>query len=198
MPDPSTPSLTDLAIFPLKLVLFPGGLLPLKIFEQRYVEMTKTCLRDDVPFGVCLIRHGQEVGTPAEHEPIGCSARITEWDMPHTGLFHLACVGEKVFRVVESRPEKHGLILGRVEWLGRDSDEIDPLRLDACRSMLGALLTRAGEDIFAGSAALDDPEWVSYRLSELLPVDWRSKQALLEQRSTAQRLAAISHALPPA
>ena len=181
----------------MNLVLFPGGLLPLRIFEQRYLEMTKSCLRDDLPFGVCLIRHGQEVGTPAEHEQIGCSARITQWDMPHTGLFHLSCIGEQAFRLVESRPEKNGLILGRVEWLSSDrDDEIDPGHLDACRSVLEALVKRAGEDVFAGPVRLDDPEWVSYRLSELLPVDWRSKQALLEQRSTAQRLAAISGTLP--
>jgi Lon protease-like protein len=198
MPDPSSTNLNDIAIFPLNLVLFPGGLLPLKIFEQRYVEMTKTCLRDDVPFGVCLIRHGHEVGTPAEHEQIGCSARITQWDMPHPGLFHLACVGENAFRVVESRTAKNGLILGRVEWLSRDSEAIEPRHLDACRSLLEALVKRTGEDIFAGPAAFDDPEWVSYRLSELLPLDGKRKQALLEQRSTGRRLAAISEALQSA
>ena len=61
-------------IFPLGTVLFPGAALPLKIFEQRYLEMTKTCLRDNRPFGVCLIREGREVGDPALPEAIGCLA----------------------------------------------------------------------------------------------------------------------------
>lgn len=197
MTDPSHPNPANIAIFPLNIVLFPGGLLPLKIFEQRYIEMTKTCLRNDLPFGVCLIRSGHEVGTPAEHEVIGCSARITQWEMPHTGIFHLACVGENAFRVVDSRTGKNGLIHGRVEWLTSDSNDIDSEHFHACRSMLESLTQRAGKDIFAGRAAFDDPDWVSYRLAELLPIDGRSKQALLEQRHTGTRLTAIHRALQP-
>ncbi len=197
MPDQSNPPPVDIAIFPLNLVLFPGGLLPLKIFEQRYIEMTKVCLRDDTPFGVCLIRSGHEVGSPAEHEHIGCSARISQWEMPHTGIFHLACLGENTFRMVESHAGKNGLIHGRVEWLSSDGDDIDPAHFNTCRGLLESLAQRAGEDIFAGPAAFDDPEWVSYRLAELLPIDNHSKQALLEQRNTGRRLAAISKALQP-
>jgi Lon protease-like protein len=195
MTDPTQHPPSELAIFPLNLVLFPGGPLPLKIFEQRYLEMTKACLRDDAPFGVCLIRSGREVGAPAEHEHIGCSARIAQWDMPHTGMFHLACVGERVFRLLESHTGKNGLIHGRVEWLDSADDQIDPQHLQACRSVLEALVKRAGENIFSGPAAFDDPEWISYRLAELLPADPPSKQVLLEQRGTGQRLATISRAL---
>ncbi len=79
----------------------PAGLLPLKIFEQRYLDMTKVCIRDDAPFGVCLIRDGAEVGAPAVPHPVGCTARIAEWDMPHLGLFQLVCKGEQVFRILE-------------------------------------------------------------------------------------------------
>ncbi len=197
MPDPSNPNPVDIAIFPLNLVLFPGAVLPLKIFEQRYIEMTKACLRDDVPFGVCLIRSGHEVGSPAEHEHIGCSARIRQWDMPHTGIFHLTCLGESAFRLVGSQTGNNGLIHGRVEWLSGHSGDIDPEHFDTCRRMLESLVKRAGEDILAGQAAFDDPDWVSYRLAELLPIDSRSKQALLEQRNTGRRLAAISQALQP-
>ncbi len=185
-------------IFPLGLVLFPGAMLPLKIFEQRYVDMTKACVRDDTVFGVCCIRHGQEVGAPAEHEQIGCSARITEWDMPHPNLFHLLCQGERVFRVRDRRVESTGLIVGTVQWLASDSAGIDTDNFDVCRNALQRVAKQIGETIFAGATRFDDPEWVSYRLSELLPIDWPRKQALLEQRSTAQRLAAISAMLQAA
>ena len=195
MPDPSNSNPVDIAIFPLNLVLFPGGVLPLKIFEQRYIEMTKACLRDDIPFGVCLIRHGHEVGPAAEHERIGCSARIKQWDMPHTGIFHLACLGENAFRLVESQTGKNGLIHGRVEWLSGHSDEIDPEHFNTCRSTLESIAKRAGGDGLPEQGAFDDPEWVSYRLAELLPIDGRSKQALLEERNTGRRLAAISQTL---
>src|SRR5712664_744712 len=80
---------TAIPIFPLNTVLYPGGMLPLKIFEQRYLEMTRDCLRDATPFGVCRIREGLEVGTPALAEAVGCTAVIVEWEMPHLGVFHL-------------------------------------------------------------------------------------------------------------
>ena len=118
--------------------------------------------------------------------------------MPHPNLFHLFCRGERVFRVVDVRVEPNGLIIGQVEWLTSDQDEIDPDSFNVCRAALERLAKRAGETVFAGPAQFDDPEWVSYRLSELLPIDWHRKQALLEQRSTAQRLATISRMLQPA
>jgi len=187
----------QIPIFPLGLVLFPGSALPLKIFEQRYLEMTKTCLRDDSVFGVCRIRQGQEVGAPADHEPIGCSARISQWDMPHPNLFHILCIGEHVFRVVDVCIEANGLILGNVHWLTIDNDEVDTESFDLCRDTLERVAKRAGDGAFAGPPRFEDPEWVSYRLSELLPIDSERKQALLEQRSTAQRLATISRMLQP-
>lgn len=187
----------QIPLFPLGLVLFPGSTLPLKVFEQRYVEMTKTCVRDNTIFGVCRIRHGQEVGAPAEHEQIGCSARIAHWDMPHPNLFQLICVGEREFRVVDSSINASGLILGHVQWLANDFDGIDAENFSICREALERVAKQVGDRAFAGPAQLDDPEWVSYRLADLLPVDSTQKQSLLEQRSTAQRLTSIVRMLQP-
>ena len=87
---PPSRSLQSLPLFPLRTVLFPGGLLPLKVFEHRYVEMTKACLRDGQPFGVCLITRGEEVargdGAVPEFATIGTLARITDFDMPQLGM----------------------------------------------------------------------------------------------------------------
>jgi len=188
----------QIPIFPLGLVLFPGSPLPLKIFEQRYVEMTKRCVRDNSVFGVCRIRHGQEVGAPALHEQIGCSARIAHWDMPHPNLFQLACIGERVFRVVDSAISDNGLIQGQVEWLTDNTNGIDSANFSVCRDALARVAKQVGDRVFAGPAQLDDPEWVSYRLAELLPIDSRQKQRLLDERSTAQRLTSIARMLQPA
>lgn len=187
----------QIPIFPLGLVLFPGSALPLKIFEQRYLEMTKACVRDNSIFGVCRIRHGQEVGAPAEHEQIGCSARISQWDMPHPNLFHLLCIGERVFRVVDLRVDARGLIVGDVQWLTSDTGGVDEGTFQVCRDVLERVAARAGDTVFADRALFDDPEWVSYRLAELLPINPEQKQELLEQRSTARRLAIISRMLQP-
>src|SRR5689334_21935418 len=100
----------EIFIFPLNTVLYPDGVLPLKVFEQRYIEMTKACLRDGVPFGVCLIREGREVGAAAVPEPVGCLATIEQWDMPQLGVFQLVTRGGERFRIREMQVAANHLI----------------------------------------------------------------------------------------
>jgi Lon protease-like protein len=173
-------------IFPLGTVLYPGGMLPLKIFEQRYIEMTKVCIRDERPFGVCLIREGKEVGAPAVPETIGCLAKIEHWDMPQLGLFHLIARGSERFRLHESRVAPNGLMSASVERLPPDA----PLpQFDrACQQVLKLIIERLGESKFPGPVALDDASWVGYRLAETLPLDMRVRQELLEVGNAAERL----------
>ncbi len=173
-------------IFPLGTVLFPGGTLPLKIFEQRYIEMTKACLRDERPFGVCLIREGHEVGATAVPETIGCLATIERWDMPQLGLFDLVARGGDRFRLLDTHIEKNGLMTGSVERIAADAPgaEVDP----ACREVLKLIIERVGAGSFPAPVALDDPVWVSYRLAEILPFGTRVKQGLLEVQDAADRL----------
>jgi len=173
-------------IFPLGTVLFPGGTLPLKIFEQRYIEMTKACLRDERPFGVCLIREGHEVGLAAVPETIGCLATIERWDMPQLGLFDLVARGGDRFRLLDTQVAKNGLLTGSVERIaaGEPAGSVDP----ACREVLKLIIERVGASSFPAPVALDDPVWVSYRLAEILPFDARVKQGLLEVHDAGERL----------
>lgn len=173
-------------IFPLGTVLFPGGTLPLKIFEQRYIEMTKACIRDELPFGVCLIREGVEVGDPAVPETIGCLATIERWDMPQLGLFELIARGGNRFRLLDTRIAKNGLMTGSVQRIAGEEPHasVDP----ACREVLKLIIERVGASNFPAPVALDDPAWVSYRLAEILPFDARVKQALLEVHDAKERL----------
>ena len=175
-------------IFPLGTVLFPGAVLPLKIFEQRYIEMTKTCLRDDRPFGVCLIKEGREVGDPALPQSVGCLAKIEQWDMPQMGLFQLLCRGGDRFRLLDSHAAKNGLITGVVERLPADAPgDVD----DACRRILEAIIERVDVSRFEKPFHLDDASWVGFRLAEILPLDMGVKQELLEMTEAAQRLSRI-------
>lgn len=181
-------------IFPLGTVLYPGGTLPLKIFEQRYIEMTKACLRDERPFGVCLIREGREVGEPAVPEDMGCLATIETWDMPQLGLFQLVARGGDRFRLLESHVAKNGLMSGSIERIVPEESagtRVEP----ACREVLKLIIDRVGESHFPAPIALDDPVWVSYRLAEVLPFDAPVKQALLEIESAAERLARLRELL---
>jgi hypothetical protein len=183
----------EIPIFPLNTVLFPGGVLPLKIFEQRYLEMTKTCLRDNAPFGACLIREGSEVGTPAVPESIGCLASIVEWEMPQLGLFHLLARGRERFRIVHTRTAANGLISADVEPLPAVAA---PLQVDAtCRRLLEQIIGKVGAERFPTPIDLDDSDWVAYRLAEILPIDLAQKQSLLEMGDAMERFARLRRLL---
>lgn len=167
-----------LPVFALNTVLFPGGPLALKVFEPRYVEMTKACLRDSTPFGVCLIREGNEVGDPALTAQVGCTARIDQWELPHPNLFHLAAVGEQRFRILTSEVDALGLIVCEAQMLPAEPASQAPDAL--CRSVLASAVEQFGSDRFPQPIALDDAAWVSYRLAEILPIAASLKQQLLE------------------
>jgi hypothetical protein len=168
----------EILLFPLNTVLFPDGMLPLKVFEQRYIELTKACLRDNAPFGVCLIREGGEVGAAALPERVGCLATIVQWDMPHQGLFHLVARGGRRFRLIETRVGANQLIAADVELLPADpaGNEVDAL----CGGILKTIIEKAGAGHFPVPLKLDDADWVSYRLAEVLPLAGAEKQELLE------------------
>lgn len=176
----------DHFIFPLGSVLFPGGTLPLRIFEQRYIEMTKVCIRDNRPFGVCLIKEGNEVGVPAVPETVGCLATIEHWDMPQLGLFELRARGGERFRLLESRVAANGLISASIERIPADTPaaHVD----SACREVLKLIINRVGAAHFPQPVALDDASWVGCRLAEVLPLDSRVKQTLLEVADAGARL----------
>jgi Lon protease-like protein len=173
-------------IFPLGTVLVPGAMLPLKVFEQRYIEMTKICLREERPFGVCLIKEGNEVGTPAVPEPVGCLARIKEWEMPQLGIFHLLAQGTERFRIRDSNVLPSGLISASIERLVDVSANalVDPV----CKEVLETIIAQAGENVFPSPHRIDDPNWISYRLCEVLPLPMPVKQQLLEIDDAGVRL----------
>jgi Lon protease-like protein len=172
--------LTDLPLFPLGTVLFPGGLLPLRLFEQRYLEMAKVCLRDSSPFGVCLIREGAEVGAPALPESVGCLARIVKWDMQQLGLLQIVAQGAERFRIIERRLQADGLARASVELLPEEIDAAVPQQLGACAELLRRVAAEHGERLFAAPFRFDSCAWVSARLAEILPLPGPTKQHLLE------------------
>lgn len=185
----------DVPLFPLNTVLFPGGLLPLSIFEQRYLEMAKTCLRDGSPFGVCLIREGGEVGTPATHEALGCLARITQWDMQQLGLLQLVTQGGERFRVLARRIRADGLILADIELLAEAADTPLRERFGPCRQLIERIVAEHGERLFARPFLLDSSAWVGARLAEVLPLPAAARQKLLELDDSLQRLEILQRLL---
>jgi Lon protease-like protein len=189
--------MNELPLFPLNTVLFPGGKLPLRIFEQRYMEMAKACLRDGSRFGVCLIREGKEVGLPATPVEVGCVARIGAWDMPQLGMLHISAHGEQRFRIAERRVQTDGLALASIELLPQDDDAAIPGGCSGCVQLLQRVIEQQGA-LFEPPHRLDSASWVSSRLAEILPLPLAAKQELLElsdARARIERLSALLH--PP-
>jgi Lon protease-like protein len=174
-------------IFPLGTVLFPGMRLPLKIFEPRYMEMAKACLRQDAVFGICLIREGEEVGTPAVPEQVGCLARIGEWDMETLGILKVKAQGLERFRLRSTQLTPSGLIMGDIErFAPEDAAETPELAPSAefVRKVIGAV----GAERFAPPYLYEDASWVGFRLAEILPLRNLVKQKLLELTDAGARL----------
>lgn len=185
----------EIPIFPLNTVLFPGGLLPLKIFEQRYLDMTKRCIRDGTPFGVCLIRDGKEVGAAASPHAIGCLATIVSWDMPQLGMFFLVTEGGRKFRIVSDRVEPNHLRMADVALLDVESEPALAAEQEGYGEILKALVERIGASSFPSPLRFDDASWVGYRLAEVLPIDNAVRQHLLEMNDAKERLQLVTHFL---
>ncbi|WP_321920341.1 LON peptidase substrate-binding domain-containing protein [Paraburkholderia tropica] len=203
---PSTPAvLADLPLFPLHTVLFPGGLLPLKIFEARYLDMARECLREESPFGVCLLKSGGEVAQPDETaavpETVGCLARIEQCDVETFGMLLIRAHGTQRFRLLSHRVQPDGLLVGMAELLPEDiplegSDHL--ARFGACAEVLERIIATLRERDpssvpFAEPFRFDDPSWVSNRLAEVLPIALRARQKLMELDDASARIDVVHH-----
>jgi len=180
-----------LPIFPLNTVLFPDALLPLRIFEVRYMDMARACLRESTPFGVCLIREGQEVGAPAVPENIGCVARLEQPDMEELGILKVVAHGTERFRIVSSEVDRNGLIVAEVERVEAEADAIEAPGLAECAEFLRKLIAGIGAERFAEPYLYDNATWVGFRLAEILPLRNDVKQKLLEVTDATLRLAVL-------
>jgi Lon protease-like protein len=188
--------MAQLALFPLNTVLFPGGELRLRIFEPRYLGLVRDCTRDNLPFGVCRILHGQEVGEPAIPAAFGTAARIVDFHVDDSGLLGIVTHGERRFHVERPRMRDNGLMMAQVSWI---EPRVEPLRPEHAllSSLLERMLERAGGlHAKAGPGQYDDAEWVGFRLCELLPLDDDERQHLLQVDDPHQRLQRLLELLP--
>lgn len=180
--------LLEIPLFPLGSVLFPGGAMPLRIFETRYMDMAKACLRDNLPFGVCLIAEGEEVGAAATPYDIGTLATISSWDMPQLGLLNITASGEQRFLIEERWIEPSGLQKARVEMLPAEPAFPLPERFERLLPLLRRVLRELPQNAVAQPHRFEDAVWLAYRFCELIPVPPLLKQELLEMDSSEERL----------
>lgn len=175
-------------LFPLNTVLFPGGRLALRIFEPRYVDMVRRCMRESSGFGVVLIREGVEAGGPAQTFDVGTLARIIDFDQLEQGLLGITAVGGRRFHVVGRQVQRDGLNTGTVEWMAEQEASAALADFTPYAHLLEHLLPEIG-DLYKGVAPrFDDAAWVVARLLEMLPLPLADKQLALELDDPAKRL----------
>lgn len=182
----------QLPLFPLSTALLPDGLMPLRLFERRYIDMVKDCFRHGTGFGICLIKGGRESGMPSEPYPMGTSVSIVDFDQGSDGLLHITAKGEKEFTVLSYTSNDTGLIIGEVELLpAKPYTPMGP-NYELLANKLELILSYLETDTRFEEQHLDDADWVCHRLLEVLPLAPDAKFELLQMETNAQRLDALS------
>ena len=198
-------TLNSLPLFPLGTVLFPGGVLALRIFEVRYLDMIGKCHKAGAPFGVVSLTEGSEVRVPGGTEAfaqVGTIATIVELDTPQPGLMVIQARGLQRFRITASDQLRHGLWVADVERLDADvpvqvPDDLKPTA-DALGRLIQSLQLKAGaggQMPLDGPYRLDDCGWVANRWCELLPLPVQLKQRLMALDNPLVRLELVSDVL---
>lgn len=199
-------TLSSLPLFPLNSVLFPDGVLALRVFEVRYLDMVRKCHHAGAPFGIVALTQGNEVrqaGAPDERfHDIGTLAFIEKLDNPQPGLITLLCRGSQRFRITERRHLPHGLWIADVEQLAKDLAVSIPEDLLTTATTLAQVLaslrerdTGSGTAVHPTPAQLNDCGWVANRWCELLPIPLELKQRLMELDNPLVRLELVGDVL---
>lgn len=178
-------------------MLVPGACLPLKIFETRYLDMVRDCVRDDTGFGVCLILEGAEAGRTSSHACIGTVARVRDWHSLEDGLLGVVAQGFDRFSIESTRMRDNGLMMASVKWLKEAPATPVPEAYQLLADIVARFMDKL-EDQYPGfeKAWLADASWVGYRLTELLPIKNLERQGLLELDDPLDRLQRLLEILP--
>lgn len=186
--DQASQILTDsIPLFPLRTVLFPGGPLPLRVFEPRYLDMISRCMKDDAEFGVIMIRDGSEVDD-VQIADIGTRARITDWYQGSDGILGVTAVGTQRFVLQSVDKQADGLYIGTVEELAAEPEVQLPAEYEPMATLLKAVIEDLGKLYDPLPKHYADSAWVAARFAEILPMEVEQKQTCLEIDDPIERL----------
>lgn len=195
--EPSAAGVRRLALFPLNLVLFPGGLLPLRIFEPRYLRMVSECLREDRPFVVAAIIDGPEAGGVALTARRGTIARIIDWEQGEEGLLHLVCEGGACGLIGDVEVEPDRLLRADITPLPGPRELPLPAGFEWLAELLDEVLEKIGPPFDRLRRPDPGADHVAARLIELLPLPIAEKIALFELDDAGERLRRLAGLLQP-
>jgi Lon protease-like protein len=175
-------------LFPLHTVLFPGGTLPLRIFEPRYLDMVSNCMKAGTGFGVCLIREGSEVGKAASTYETGTLSEIAYFNRQPDGLLGITARGQQRFHIFSTEVLPNQLTMAEVELLDNETSSDLPQKFADAAETLRSLLEQLGQPFIKLEKHYQDASWVGSRLAELLPIRLEQKQYFLQLDDPIQRL----------
>ncbi len=184
-----------LPLFPLRTVLFPGGLLPLRIFEPRYIALVRDCMRDTHGFGVSPIRHGGEAGEPAEPHAVGTCAEIVDFDQGQDGLLHILVKGSYRFRLLSHQLAADQQLVGAIERIVDETSAALPIQYAQLKTVLQKILEIESASNGQTSAVPADAAQTVYRLLERLPFSLPQKLDILATASVDRQIELCSSAL---
>src|SRR5579862_6304811 len=183
---------TELALFPLGTVLYPEGPLPLRIFEPRYLDMVRRCMREQAAFGVVRIVTGTEAGSVEQVAEVGTSAHIVDFQTLPDGLLGIHCIGARRFRIEQRWQQGDGLNLARVRFLPSEPACELPVEFTRLAKLLSQILPELGDRYERIPMRLEDASWVGFRIAEILPLTGVEKQEYLELNDPLARLARLN------
>jgi Lon protease-like protein len=177
-------------LFPLQTVLFPGGPLPLRIFEPRYLDMISRCMKEGEPFGVVMLSDGLEAGGQQQIETAntGTLATICDWDQGNDGLLGITALGVDRFRLLATQRQDDGLNVAEIDILQPEPVISLPSQYKLMADLLRVVIDDLGRLYETVEKHYDDASWVGFRFAEILPSDLASKQYCLELKSAVARL----------
>lgn len=175
-------------LFPLNNVIFPGGILTLRVFEPRYLEMISVSMKEGIGFGTALILSGSEVGEAAKTYDIGNHVHIVDWTMRDDGLLGVSVQSEARFRILSTEVQPNLLIYADVQLIEEQQLQTIPPKYSAAVNLLHDIINKVGGLYAELEQQYDDTLWVSGRLAELLPIEPLQKQHLLQLDDPLQRL----------
>lgn len=182
-------------LFPLHAVLFPGGVMSLRIFEPRYLDMISSCMKSERPFGVVQILEGTEAGSAARTYDVGTLVSIDYFHTRSDGLLGITVRGSECFRITNRIVQPNQLILATVELLPREASVLLPARFQPLAEMLSRIIQHLGQPYLKLVPHFYDAGWVSARLSEILPISLQQKQYFLHLSDPLQRLEELAEVL---
>lgn len=187
----------EIPLFPLGVVLFEGGQLPLQIFETRYLDMVSRCLRDEIPFGVVLIRSGRDARlSPNDRQPeifeVGSEATIVNFNQLSNGFLSIVVRGGRKIHILESWEQPDHLLIAEVEYIPREPEVAIGKEHQVLVDILKELIKHPMVEMLELDIDFSDARSVGRRLAELLPIELETRQSLLQLQRPRQRLSEIT------